>query len=212
MILKKNIHKAFYLFLFLHLSLWTLIPSLTNTNLPLDTIEALAWGSSLDWGFSKHPPLSAFAVEFFFSIFGNNDWAYYLLSQIFVLIAFYFVWKASNELLEDKLLSLLSVLLLSGIFFYNFSTPEFNVNVSQLPFWALSVYFFWRGINLNKNNDESDFVTKSEKKIIFDLIKEREEARKLKDYERADNIRDKLKEMNINIEDSLEGTKWIKNE
>ena len=68
------------------------------------------------------------------------------------------------------------------------------------------------GINLNKNNDESDFVTKSEKKIIFDLIKEREEARKLKDYERADNIRDKLKEMNINIEDSLEGTKWIKNE
>ena len=68
------------------------------------------------------------------------------------------------------------------------------------------------GINLNKNNDESDFVSKSEKKIIFDLIKEREEARKLKDYERADNIRDKLKEMNINIEDSLEGTKWIKNE
>ena len=38
------------------------------------------------------------------------------------------------------------------------------------------------------------------------------QARKLKDYERADNIRDKLKEMNINIEDSMEGTKWIKNE
>ena len=153
MILKKNIHKAFYLFLFLHLSLWTLIPSLTNTNLPLDTIEALAWGSSLDWGFSKHPPLSAFAVEFFFSIFGNNDWAYYLLSQIFVLIAFYFVWKVSNELLQDKLYALLSVLLLSGIYFYNYTTPEFNVNVSQLPFWALSVYFFWKGINLNKNLD-----------------------------------------------------------
>ena len=50
------------------------------------------------------------------------------------------------------------------------------------------------------------------KKIIFDLIKEREEARKLKDFKRADNIRDKLKKMNINIEDSPEGTKWIKNE
>ena len=68
------------------------------------------------------------------------------------------------------------------------------------------------GINLNKNNDESNFVTKSEKKIIFDLIQEREAARKLKDFERADNIRDKLKKMNINIEDSVEGTKWIKNE
>ena len=153
MILKKNIYKAFYLFLFLHLLLWTLIPSLSNVNLPLDTIEALAWGSNLDWGFNKHPPFSAFAVEFFFTIFGNNDWAYYLLSQIFVLIAFYFVWKVSNELLQDKLYALLSVLLLSGIYFYNYTTPEFNVNVSQLPFWALSVYFFWKGINLNKNLD-----------------------------------------------------------
>ena len=25
------------------------IPSISNTNLPLDTIEALAWGSNLDW-------------------------------------------------------------------------------------------------------------------------------------------------------------------
>jgi len=153
MILKKNINKAFYLFLFLHLLLWTLVPSFSNINLPLDTIEALAWGSNLDWGFNKHPPFSAFAVEFFFKIFGNNDWAFYFLSQIFVLTAYYFVWKVSNELLQDKLCALLSVLLLSGIYFYNYTTPEFNVNVSQLPFWALSVYFFWKGINLNKNID-----------------------------------------------------------
>ena len=151
--IKKNINKILYLFLFSHLLLWTLVPSLSNTNLPLDTIEALAWGSNLDWGFNKHPPLSAFAVEFFFKIFGNNDWAYYLLSQIFVLITFFFVWKFSNEILDDKTYSLLSILLLVGIYFYNFTTPEFNVNVSQLPFWALSVYFFWRGLNLNKNID-----------------------------------------------------------
>ena len=153
MILKKNINKALYFFLFSHLLLWTLIPSISNTNLPLDTIEALAWGSNLDWGFNKHPPFSAFAVEFFFKIFGNNDWAYYLLSQIFVLLSFYFVWKFSNEILEDKTNSLLSVFLLAGIYFYNFTTPEFNVNVSQLPFWALSVYFFWKSLNYNKNID-----------------------------------------------------------
>jgi len=128
MILEKTIDKSFYLFLFLHLLLWTLVPSFSNINLPLDTIEALAWGSNLDWGFNKHPPFSAFAVEFFFKIFGNNDWAYYLLSQIFVLTAYYFVWKVSNELLQDKLCALLSVLLLSGIYFYNYTTPEFNVN------------------------------------------------------------------------------------
>ena len=153
MILKKNINKIFYLFLFSHLLLWTLIPTFSNTNLPLDTIEALAWGSNLDWGFNKHPPFSAFAVESFYYIFGNKDWAYYLLSQIFVLISFYFVWKFSNEIFEDKINSLLSILLLAGIYFYNFSTPEFNVNVSQLPFWALSVYFFWKSLRFNKNID-----------------------------------------------------------
>ncbi len=153
MIKKKNINKIFFLFLLTHLLLWTLIPSFSNTNLPLDTIEALAWGSNLNWGFSKHPPFSAFAVEFFYIIFGNKDWAFYLLSQIFVVIAFFFVWKLSIEFLENKIYSLLSVLLLSGIYFYNFTTPEFNVNVSQLPFWALSVYFFWRGLNNNKKTD-----------------------------------------------------------
>jgi len=153
MILKKNINKAFYLFLVTHLILWTLIPFFSNTNLPLDTIEALAWGSNLDWGYYKHPPFSAFAVEIFYTIFGNNDWAYYLLSQIFVITALYFVWKFSYMILEDKLYSLLAVLILSSISFYNYKTPEFNVNVSQLPFWALSVYLFWRGLNFNKRID-----------------------------------------------------------
>jgi len=153
MILKKNITKVFYLFIFSNLILWTLIPSFSNLNLPLDTIEALAWGSNLDWGFDKHPPFSAFAVEVFYFIFGGNDWSFYLLSQIFVAVAFFVVWKFSNEIFEDKLYSLLSVLILSGIYFYNFTTPEFNVNVSQLPFWALSVYFFWKSLNLNKKID-----------------------------------------------------------
>ena len=64
-IYNKNITNIFYIFLISHLIIWTIVPSLTNNNLPLDTIEALAWGSGLDWGFSKHPPASAFFVEIF---------------------------------------------------------------------------------------------------------------------------------------------------
>ena len=149
----KNINNLFFVFLFIHLLLWVLAPSLTNKNLPLDTIEALAWGSNLDWGFNKHPPLSAFAVEIFYQIFGSNDWAYYLLSQLFVIVGFIAVYKFSNEILNNKKLALLSVLLLEGIYFYNFTTPEFNVNVAQLPFWALTVYYTWRCIKYDKSID-----------------------------------------------------------
>jgi len=141
---KKNINTLFYLFIIVHLTLWTLVPSLTNNNLPLDTIEALAWGGNLDWGFNKHPPASAFFLESFYLIFGAQDWAYYLLSQIFVVISFIIVFKFAEELFKDKTLSLISVLLLEGIYFYNYTTPEFNVNVCQLPFWALSGYYSWK--------------------------------------------------------------------
>ena len=143
-VLNRNINNIFFIFALSHLIIWTFVPFLTNKNLPLDTIEALAWGSNLDWGFNKHPPMSAFFSEVFFQIFGPQDWAYYLLSQIFVLIAFYFVFKFAYEILGNVKLSLISVLLLESIYFYNFTTPEFNVNVCQLPFWSLIVYYSWK--------------------------------------------------------------------
>ena len=146
---KININNLFYIFITSHLILWTLVPTLTNQNLPLDTIEALAWGSNLDWGFNKHPPLSAFSVEIFYQIFGNQDWAYYFLSQIFVVTSFFVVWKFSEDFFQNKIHSLASVLLLEGIYFYNFTTPEFNVYVCQLPFWALTVFYCWKGIKQN---------------------------------------------------------------
>ncbi len=147
---KRNINNIFYIFVTTHLILWTVVPTITNSNLPLDTIEALAWGSNLDWGFNKHPPLSAFFPEVFFQIFGPQDWAYYFLSQIFVVTSFFIIFKLSQEILNDGTLSLLSVFLIEGIYFYNFTTPEFNVNVCQLPFWCLTVYYTWKIYNSKK--------------------------------------------------------------
>ena len=147
------INRLFYYFLLTHLAVWTLIPSITNHNLPLDTIEALAWGSNLDWGFNKHPPLSALAVEMFYQIFGPQDWVYYLLSQLFVITAFYFVFKLSKEILNTEKHALLSVLLLEGIYFYNFTTPEFNVNVCMLPFWAMTGHYAYKCLKDNLTKD-----------------------------------------------------------
>jgi len=57
-------------------------------------------------------------------------------------------------------------------------------------------------ISLNKlENDKSD---------IMKLIKERENARKNKNFNLADELRDKLKKMHIEIEDTPDGTKWFK--
>jgi len=150
---KKNLLHLFYLFLTIHLIVWTAIPSFTNNNLPLDTIEALAWGSNLDWGFNKHPPMSAFLVETFYQIFGRNDWAYYLLSQICVVFSFFIIWSLSKDFFENTIYNFLSILLLEGIYFYNYTTPEFNVYVCELPFWSLTVFYCWKGFKNNKYTD-----------------------------------------------------------
>jgi 4-amino-4-deoxy-L-arabinose transferase-like glycosyltransferase len=152
---KKNIDNLFYIFIVVHLILWTLAPTLTNNNLPLDTIEALAWGSNLDWGFNKHPPASAFFLEVFFQIFGNNDFFYYFLSQLFIIIAFFVIWKLASEFFENKIYSFLSVLILEGIYFYNYTTPEFNVYITEIPFWALTVFYTWKSYN---QNDLKNFI------------------------------------------------------
>ena len=96
-----------------------------------------------------------FFVEIFYKIFGAQDWAYYLLSQIFVVISFFVVWKFSVDFFQNKIHGLISVLLLEGIYFYNFTSPEFNVNVCQLPLWSLSIFFAWRCF---KNDKTLDYV------------------------------------------------------
>ena len=142
--MKKNYNQIFNIFLVTHLVIWTLVPSFSNINLPLDVIEALAWGTNLDWGWDKHPPLSVFFPGLFYQIFSNNDWAYYLLSQIFIVISFIVIFKLAKEFLKNEVRALCAVFLLEGIYFYNFTTPEFNVNVCQIPFWSLTVYYAWQ--------------------------------------------------------------------
>ena len=122
-VLNRNINNIFFIFALSHLIIWTLVPSLTNKNLPLDTIEALAWGSNLEWGYDKHPPMSAFFTEVLYQIFGAQDWGYYFLSQVFIVIAFYFVFKFSNEILGDIKLSLISVLLLESVSYTHLTLP-----------------------------------------------------------------------------------------
>ena len=100
MILKKR--KFFYIFF--HLFLWTLIPSISNINLPLDTIEALAWGSNLDWGYSKHPPL-VLLLSSYFIIFLAQEIGLIIFWSNICNYFFSFVWKFANEIFKDKIYS-----------------------------------------------------------------------------------------------------------
>ena len=58
----------------------------------------------------------------------------------------------------------------------------------------------WLGIGQTQDNLDSDFIE--------GLIEERNQARKSKDFNKADQIRNKLSDMGIEIEDTPDGTIW----
>ncbi len=62
------------------------------------------------------------------------------------------------------------------------------------------------GLNLKELKKEEEKISKE----IEDLIKEREEARKKKDWKKADEIRNRLKDSGIILEDTPEGIRWKK--
>lgn len=142
---KHNSSKIFWIFALSHGILWTIIPFLTDPTLPLDVIEGLTWGQEWQLGYHKHPIMYPWLLELFAIIFRRSDVAPYLLSQICVVTAFFAMWKFAEKITKPEL-ALISVLLLEGIYYHNFTSPEFNVNVAELPFWGLTILFTWKGI------------------------------------------------------------------
>ncbi|NYA64987.1 cysteine--tRNA ligase, partial [Lactobacillus salivarius] len=72
-------------------------------------------------------------------------------------------------------------------------------------------------INTYKKVVEIFGISFSEEKELLDdtieqLIQERNEARKNKNFKRSDEIRDLLKEQGIILEDTAQGTRWKRND
>lgn len=63
-----NLDKIFIIFLILHVALWSLLPLIWEI-LPIDAMECIYWGSLLDFGTNKHPPLAAWLAYFVHYIF-----------------------------------------------------------------------------------------------------------------------------------------------
>lgn len=137
-------NRVFAAFLLLHAAVWTVLPSVLYPNLPLDLIEALTYGREWQLGYDKLPPLPWWLVEITYRLIGA-DFAYYLLAQIAVTIAFVLVWATARPIV-GSLGALIAVLILDGFHYVNFTAAKFNHDVIQLPFWALAGYSFHRAL------------------------------------------------------------------
>ncbi len=137
----------------LHVLSWTLVPLIAHPNAPLDVIEGAAWGREWQWGYHKGPPLFAWVM-------GALDWlpdelrlaAVYLTSQVSVALTFLAVWQLGTRVFS-RLEALLGVMLLEGVYYFTFPTPELNEIVLQMPISALLGWVFHRAVSEDRSGD-----------------------------------------------------------
>jgi 4-amino-4-deoxy-L-arabinose transferase-like glycosyltransferase len=142
----------FWIFILAHLTLWTAIPAFLSPNAPLDVIEGYAWGHEWLIGTYKHPPMQSWILEIMAQVTDRAAWGHFFASQLSIVVAFWAVWQTGRRMMGETE-ALIGTLLLEGIVYYNYTSPEFNPNVLQLPFWALIGLYFYRSVKDNRLTD-----------------------------------------------------------
>ncbi len=141
-----------YLFILIHVTVWTLVPLMVRFTLPMDAMEGATWGHQFEWGYDKNPFLNGWLTGLAYQWGGTSGWLIYFLSQASVAVCFWAIWQLGKKILPP-LYALLAVLLLEGIQYYNVHAIDFNDNTLELGLWALTALFFYQALLYQKSRD-----------------------------------------------------------
>ncbi len=134
-----------------HFLVWTLLPLLTSPNLELDLAEDLALGKEWQLGYWKHPPLPWWIADLAYRLTGQVE-VVYALGPLAVIGCFVAIFLLARDIV-GPVQALIATLSLVGIHYYNYSAVKFAHDQLQLPFWALTALFFYRGLVRGRSLD-----------------------------------------------------------
>ncbi|HZP78409.1 MAG TPA: glycosyltransferase family 39 protein [Pseudolabrys sp.] len=127
--------------------LWTLygVFAKGSQDVHPDMAELVGWAREPSLGYAKHPPLAAWLVWLWFSIFPVADWSYYLLGALTASVALWIIWRlCADYLAPDK--RVLGLALVTLIPFFGFHALKYNVNTLLIPLWAATTLCFLRSL------------------------------------------------------------------
>lgn len=119
---------------------WWCASALSQATLPLDMMEATAWGPGWQLVYHKHPPLPAWVTEAVIVLFGRTDWVLMALGPICVAITGWLVWYLARRLL-DPIPALMAVGCCCSLYYTTLAAAEFNHNVALYPAWTGLIVF-----------------------------------------------------------------------
>ena len=118
----------------------------SSQDLNADMAEMVIWAHEPALGYPKHPPLLAWILAGWFSVFPQADWAYYLLSGLTLGAGLAFAFMLAGSWLDGEKRAAVPFLL-AVIPFYNFIGLKWDQNSALIPLWALTLWAFMRSLD-----------------------------------------------------------------
>ena len=126
-------------------AIWTLYGVIAKAcqDMQIDAAEIVAWSHHLAFGYAKHPPLAAWLVRLWFTVFPIRDWSYYLFAILYAASGLWLAWRLYRRLLTpDK--RIVALACLTFVPYFNFHGLRFDHNAVLGPLWAATALCFIR--------------------------------------------------------------------
>lgn len=143
--MKKERAIIYLIFIILfHLSFWFFISS--KLTIHPDEADHWVWSQHLSWGYYEHPPMIAFIIRFFTTIFGDTWFAIELCSQSLSILTMIFLFLFSKELFGWGA-ALVSIIALESMPLFFIGSTILTIDNILIVFWVMVSYFFSKGIS-----------------------------------------------------------------
>ena len=121
----------------------------SSQDINADMAEMVIWAREPALGYPKHPPLLAYVVKLWFSIFPLADWAFTLLAVTTVSAGIYLATELCAVWLEGEKRAAVPFLL-AVVPFYTFFGLKFDQNSALIPLWALTLWAFMHSLETRR--------------------------------------------------------------
>ncbi|WP_417849736.1 glycosyltransferase family 39 protein [Thalassoglobus sp.] len=142
----------FGIFLVAHVLIWTILASLTQPNLPDETLQLLTAGQSPAWGYFDQPPLAVWMMSFVSTIFAPAAWPAYFMAQVCIATCMWAAWKIGKDFLHPWT-AICGAIVLEGCFFFTIGSTAFSSAHLAGCFWALGILALYQGFHLEHRRD-----------------------------------------------------------
>lgn len=130
---------------------WTLLMAVSHSAPDLDGMEELVWAVSLEWGYTKHPPLPTWLLYGLTQLLGRPIWLPFFAGMAASAAALWFLWLLGREFTSPAKAAA-AMLLVSTTVYFSIRGTIYNHNTAQLWSVAASTWLFYRALRYQRTS------------------------------------------------------------